>query len=110
MPDALTLRRCFVMVQLKPDGGMSRMLKDVPVVMKWLDTWSEGQKPEPLFRSQDGSQMGFFIRTRLPVSQIRTDYERSSHTAAGDSFLVMEVGAEHSALGFQKAIGWLQRA
>lgn len=108
MTDDAPLRRCFVLIQLKNDQG--RMLKDVPVVLKLLERWSGGSKPEPVFRTPDGSYMGYFIKTRVALSTIRTEYEHSSHTIPGDAFMIMELKGELTALGFQKSLDWLKRA
>lgn len=101
-------RRYLVLFQI---GGtektLARIQQTAPGVKQALENVSGGDC-QLVFASNDGGTFGFFIRSTLPTTMIRSTIETHGSTRSGDSMLVLEIGEKFAGIGFSRGWNWLQ--
>jgi hypothetical protein len=105
--EARVERRYCAVIQLK-DAGLERLAEAVPLIMEMIEGWSRKDFVQ-LCRSTDGSLSAFLFKSNKPAGMLSAEFESCRGTRHGDTFIVFEVGDEHSnSAGFQRPLAWLQ--
>jgi hypothetical protein len=98
-----------VIFQLEQGAGMGRVAMCVPGLIKLVERWS-GKNMEQLFRSSDGQLFGYLFKSQKPLAMMRSEFEGSLSTQNKDTFIIFEVGKNHSKVGFGQAAFWIERS
>lgn len=103
-----TTRRYCVLFQLNPATNLHGLKATVPGVIDLVRRWSAGEM-EQLCRSNDGQLFGYLLRSKKPPAMMRAEFDAASFTSNADSMMIFDVGDDFAALGFSRALTWLQR-
>ena len=99
-------KRVIAVVQHKNDSTLQRLAKDVPEIVKFLNSFSGGEQ-EQVFRSNDGLLFAFFLKVKNPRF-MQAEFQKCQGTQNGDAILIFEAGELIGATGFSRAWTWLQ--
>lgn len=81
-------KRYLVVVQLRADSAPHRIKRDAPMVLDWLQPFSNGEQ-EVAFRSNDGLTLGVIIKTKAPQC-LQPEFEKHRGTFNGASIMAFE--------------------
>ena len=100
-------RRYCAVIQLSKASDLHRIADSVPGFVAMVERWSKGEM-EQLCRSNDGQLFGFVFKTDKPPRMLSSEFESSSASQHGGTFIAFEIGEHCASAGFARPLAWIQ--
>lgn len=108
------LRTVLLVIRFSPERVKGNHIKEyAPKIKACIDRMATGGGCTA-FSSPDGQQIGYFLRTSMPLRAIRAELYGTSRRSSeavllnGDHYLALEIGLDFDGVGQSKAWTWLQ--